>query len=254
MTTRPIRAMFALATIGMISCSVWATTLSDVTFQIRASNDMGSGTWELRINPEDLNGDYDWALPSPVNIMSSTGEKLGTLTEASLFYADPDGVDGPASQQVTLGFAVQAGALDTDFSIDSAFVQFAPIANASGRASASITATDVLGGGAVLTGSGPGGGAYLAQYNGFVPGGATFAEGIQSVIAPINGSNSGSLNEPNGGGFQAIGGSVANMSAQLNFNLTAFDIASGTSNYEIVPEPASLGLLLIGAATMFRRR
>ncbi|MBI5864678.1 MAG: PEP-CTERM sorting domain-containing protein, partial [Planctomycetes bacterium] len=37
------------------------------------------------------------------------------------------------------------------------------------------------------------------------------------------------------------------------FTLSPFDLASGTTTFEIIPEPASLALLLIGGLLIRRR-
>jgi hypothetical protein len=44
------------------------------------------------------------------------------------------------------------------------------------------------------------------------------------------------------------------MSAQFSFMLSAFDAASGTSNYQIVPAPGALALLGLGGLAATRRR
>jgi len=50
-----------------------------------------------------------------------------------------------------------------------------------------------------------------------------------------------------------IAGSVSDMSTQISFTLSPNDLASGTSVFEIVPEPASV-LLLIAGLVLVRRR
>jgi uncharacterized protein (TIGR03382 family) len=148
-----------------------------------------------------------------------------------------------------------AGAMDTEFTITSALLSFGtPIDPASGRATAAVTVTDLLGNGAQLTGLGPGGGAYVAGYNGLVPGGSTFAELIPSLAAPAFSSNAVDSDFPGGGAFAAIAGGVNDMSAQFNFTLSANDLASGTSNFEIIPAPATMALLGVGALLGRRRR
>ena len=224
--------------------SVATADVSEIVFEIAANNVAGGGAFQVRESEGTWNGDvFTWILEEPVNIMD--GQMLiATLETAEvMLQADP---------QVNLGFSVQASDVNTAFTITSALLSFPTINNAEGRASAAFTVTDTNFTGATLTGIGPNGGAYLAQYNGFVPGGATFAEGIELIEAPQGGSMIGVINVPEIG-FLPIADPVDDMSTQINFMLTAHDLASGTSNFEIVPEPSGLLLLLVGLAAVRRR-
>jgi hypothetical protein len=55
-------------------------------------------------------------------------------------------------------------------------------------------------------------------------------------------------------GYAPIADPVADMSAMISFELSADDLASGTTNFVIVPEPTSLGLLALGVIGLLRRR
>jgi MYXO-CTERM domain-containing protein len=57
----------------------------------------------------------------------------------------------------------------------------------------------------------------------------------------------------NTGGWLEIPGAVSSMQVEYSFVLSAGDQASGSSNYAIVPEPAGLALLVVGAALVRRR-
>ncbi len=177
--------------------------------------------------------------------------------------ADPDAETSVTYVQdpvINLNFSVQAGGNPTTFHIASALLTFPTIANAQGAASAAISVTDSLGDGATLTGIGATGGAYLAQYNGFAganpPAGTTFAELHPLITVAPFGTATASADVPMGGGFAPIAAPVSDMSALVSFELTPFDLASGTSVYTIIPEPASLALVVLcgGLVVGHRRR
>jgi hypothetical protein len=199
-------------------------------------------------------GDYDragdvwtWTMPEPHEFWHE-GTFLGRLdTFTATIVGDPE---------VNLSFSVQAGAADTAFHIGSALLSdFDPITDAIGYAHASYTLTDFDANSAALTGVGDTGGAYLAQYNGWAgdpfggPQGTTFAEGIFSMSAGFLETVTDDFDYPESG-YVAIEDTVYDMSSLVSFTLTAQDLASGTSSYVIVPEPATLALLVLGTVAM----
>jgi hypothetical protein len=189
---------------------------------------------------------WHWVLPAAVDI------KVGDTLLATLRTAEVTIRQDP---QVSLAFSVMAGAANTHFLISSAMVPINPaLVNPDAKASVGISVTDNMGDGVTLTGTGGAGAnrSYLAHYNGFVPGGAAFAEEIALVSTADPFGTATSSSAVPVAGYQTIAGSVADMSAMLDFTLTPFDMASGTSFYEIVPEPATFGLLVL--ALVLRRR
>jgi MYXO-CTERM domain-containing protein len=171
------------------------------------------------------------------------GTLVGTLSGLHMdIYDDP---------QVVLNFTAQANAADTKFIFTSALVSFAALTNPTGQASAGVTVTDNNFNGALLSGQESNGAAYWANYNGLVPGGTNYASFFSSVSATaLEGTHTDNANQ----GPTPIAGSVSDMSAQFSFMLSAFDAASGTSNYQIVPAPGALALLGLGGLAAMRRR
>ena len=238
------------AAVACLVAGVARAELSPIVFELHAANQGGSGTYQVLFEDGDYDpetGFYFWKLSEPIVIE----DELSLAPIAMLWGASVSFFDDP---EVNLGFDVEAGSTETIFTITSALVGFPAIDPAEGRASAALTVTDTDGDGATLTGQGPRGGAYLAQYNGMVPGGETFAELIDSLIAPGGRSAAVAASFPGGGDFSPIPLPVVDMSAEFKFTLTANDLASGTSHFEIVPEPGAIGLLLVGLGVAVRRR
>jgi len=212
-------------------------------------------TYEVVQGPD---GNWSFASNEPWTMYATDGTALAILnpvedTEgqcSATYIADP---------VVNLSFSVQAGSMSptTTFMIGSALLAFPTINGAIGRASAGYSVTDTEGDAAILDGIGdPAGaqGAYLAQYNGFAGtvSGTTFCEFFPLITALPDQTAAPSQNEP-AVGFNAIVPPVSDMSSFVSFTLTRNDLASGTTNFEIIPEPASLALLLVGAALLRRR-
>jgi|GEM_PF-1266927 len=227
--------------------------LPEVVFEITAELDPVSVTIPVLGEWFDYNECTDtwtWATDGPQDFMAND-LYLGTLSQFSAeIVGDPE---------INLNFAVQAGPAATTFHIASAVLDdFDPISNAQGYAHASYTLTDFDGNQADLTGIGDTGGAYLAQYNGWAgapmgPTGTTFAEGIESMHAGFIETVDQDFDHPESG-FVPIGDTVESMSALVSFELSAEDLASGTSNFVIIPEPAALVSLALIAGFALRRR
>lgn len=241
--------LMSVLVVGLVT-SVAVGGISNVVLSVQASNTAGSGRFEVFFSQMTYNPTiqaYTWALSTPLTILDDvTFDPVATLNSATLMLR--------LNPQITMGFAVTAGDTETTFIIDSALLSFPTIPQsvAEGRASAGVTVTDAGGDGALLTGMGAGSTAYLAQFNGFVPGGTTFTNLITPLAAPPGGSNSASDADPPSGN-RLVGADVSDMSARAWFRLSAHDLASGTSLYRIIPEPATL-VLLLGGALVLRRR
>jgi hypothetical protein len=240
----------------MVAVSGAKADVPDVVFEITAQAGQVGASFSVLAEW----GDYDpvtqtwtYSLDEAVDFWSND-VFLGSLTgfEAQV-VGDPE---------VNLSFSVQSGPSDTAFYIASALLDVNPPipgSVAEGYAHASYTLTDFDGGSAVLSGIGNTGGAYLAQYNGWAgdpfngPQGTTFAEGIYAMNAGFLETVTMDFDHPETG-YLPIGETVEDMSSLVSFTLSAQDLASGTSSYVIVPEPASVGLLVLGASALLRRR
>jgi hypothetical protein len=235
-----------------------AADMFGAILQLEATSDGGSGSWSpgprdgVCCLQMDGNGDIErlsWHLIRPIDVFSDRNpdQVLATLESATVTY-----INDP---QVNMDFAVQAGTEDTEIKLASSLLSFPTIYDAEGVASAAYTVADLDGDGVTLTGIGDTGGAYLAQYNGWAAFllGTTFAEVIETLSADAWSTDSVSVDVPETGTL-SIDDPVYDMSALAHFNLTANDLASGTTTYVIVPEPGSLLLLVLGLAAAARVR
>lgn len=242
---RMVSLLFALLTLSVI-LPVAAADLGQTILTITATTGRAEGTLEISQSDGHWDGDdFFWSVDHPLDICAPGGAVIGQFGPASVaFYADP---------QVNLGFAVQATDSATSFTISSSLLSFPTISPAAARADAAFTLQDFMGFGATLTGAGPGGGAYLTQYNGFVPGGTTFGEGISfmQVLPPDVLTTLNYASDPMG--LYLPIGAASDMSSQIAFTLSPFAFASGSANFEIIPEPTALLLMLVGLVAARRR-
>lgn len=231
-------SFLTLVVLGAVTLTAQAGEVSSTFFAIEVTSDLGSESWSIASEDVDYNPATEtWS-------WNASGIALGdvaTLDQAFLTIAgDP---------QIAMGFALTAGAADTTVTITSAVLSFDPLVNPDGAASAGVTLTEA--GGyppASLVGlAGDLGSAYAAYYN--VPPGTVFAEFVPALYTSTTTSGSG-----NTGGWVLISDTASSMQAQYSFTLSAMDLASGTSNFLIVPEPAALALLAAGALALLRRR
>ncbi len=157
---------------------------------------------------------------------------------------------------VSLSFALIAGNSTTTFTVSSAVVSFLPMVNPDAYATAKIGVTDRNGDGATLTGLFPTPGAYAAQWQGGSY--SNWAELIAQVVAPVNGSTTVTERKPAlPTTYGTISGTVTDIKSEFNFTLTSKDLATGSSTFEVVPEPGTilaLGSSLCGFAGLILRR
>lgn len=197
-------------------------------YRITATSAAGQATWAVAA-PVGEPHFWDWRTTTTIEMRdSSSGNLIATLNPTG----GGCGVQYVEDPVIGMTFSVQAGAAPTTFSISSAVLFFPAIPAPEGRASAAYTVTDFNGDGATLVPfSAPM--SYHAIYNGPTP----FADLVGPFGAGAFSSSSLSDALPAGPGFLPIGVAVSDMQVTLDFTLSPFDLASGTTIYVMQPRP-----------------
>jgi hypothetical protein len=151
-----------------------------------------------------------------------------------------------ADPEVGIEFATRAGYSATTYSFLSDVVTFGALVNPTASASAAISLTDRTGNGATITGLFDGGKVHQAKYNGS----SVFANLVSGYSAPSGASPTGYEQT----GTEVISGSVSSIESEFRFTLSARDSASGTSTFAVIPEPATIAILAIGALSLIRKK
>ncbi len=246
MTKRIVLGFVALSLIVAAPASVLAD-VSDIIFRVTATNEAGTGSFEATFDQMiyyPVQQAWVWGTGA-VPIEDEFGTPIALLQNANvLLQADP---------KIAVGFSVQSGASLTTFTIESAVLSFPTISDAvsEGMASVSMNVSDAWGGdGVTLAELGaPGSGIYQTFYNTD----QLFVNLISMVSAGPGGSGNMFQNYPPVG-YTDVAGDVSSMHSWFGFTLTPGDIGGATSLYEIVPEPATFGLLVVLALVAVRRR
>ncbi len=253
---------------GVALIGLASQALADITgdpLSLSVSSAAGTGTWRVRATDGVWSADhqtwsYDGANDPRGHLDTTAGSTTfgrwvfdvrdsATSEIVATLPLDDISIEFQQDPQVILNIGVVAGAAATNFTISSALVSYGAIPNSIATASAGLSVTDRNGNGATLTGLYGGSNAYLAQYNGYVPGGSTFTTLVGPIAAGafLTGSGSGNAGPTNIG-------TTSDMSAQWSFTLSARDSATGTSTYIITPAPGSMALLGVGGLLIGRRR
>ena len=235
-------AVFCTAIILLLTGSGQAAFIGPIVkIHAKSASGTAEATWQV---PQDLKDGSELvtlAINRPIGF-SPSSDSIGNI-ESLLIELDGD----PA---VDLQFAVNAGTEETTFTITSAIVSFPGIMNPQAFASAAITLTDgssLPGDGGFVSVRAPNAGVYQATYNS----GTVFQDLIGTLTLDGPGSTSANFTSD----LLTIPGMVTDIQSQFSFTLSAYDRASGTSRFEVVPEPTSLAALLLGlGGLMFVRR
>jgi hypothetical protein len=195
--------------------------------------------------PDGAPDRVQWELDRPQELRTNGEDSTLVATIESLLVT----LDGDPA--VDLSFAVTAGNQLTTFHILSALVTFSPLVDPPAYASAGITLTDGApwpGDGATVAPVPPNTGIFRAMYNGD----QIFAEIIDKQQIFTRGTIVGYADT----GLQTIPGPVWSIQTEYVFTLTAKDHASGTSRFEVIPEPSTWTMLAsLGAVALaFLRR
>ena len=226
-----------------------AADTTECVLEILATNGTTSGTFAVPYDPACWDGDtYFWELEGTVDIMDGAtvvgtiGDVDGLLPTTITYVDDPE---------VHINFVMTAGTTDTVFTVTSTHMTFPTIGNALAKSEVGINLSDRNGDGALLTAVDPHTGVSFSHYNGLAPGGTMFSELLDTDMVV---SEWGSLAAGDDtGGFQPIGEPISSMSAQIQFQVSAGDLASGSSTFIVVPEPSALLMLAAGLALLRRR-
>lgn len=205
-------------------------------------------------------GTESWSIPLPLNWTFADehtwqpGDCTVYCGSEPMFDVTGVFVRLKADPEVELVFNVKNRTSQTaTFTVNSAVLGFTePLVNNWAYATAGITLTDGGINGAALTGLQTGAKAYEAKFNGT----SVFADLVPSFsVLPGQGTDTKNERYP-AVDTVMIPGSVSSISSQFKFTLSPGDLASGTSSFVIgaIPEPATLGLLLVGSAILGAKR
>jgi hypothetical protein len=221
-----ISALGLLALFGVLVATAEAGVHGSA-YSITATSANGSATYVIQA-PEGDHSYWNWSTTERIEMRDPTSDNLIAVLNPNNEGCEVHYVEDPV---IGFAFAVQAGAVPTAFVFSSGELAFAAIPAPEGRASAAHTLTDFNGDGASLTPFGLK--SYHATYNVVTP----FADLISAFGSPSYTSTPASESNPAGPGFLPIGVAVSSMRVDIDFVLSPFDLASGTSIYVIQSRP-----------------
>lgn len=232
------RWLAVAAILGVTSAAAACIRVSDTALQIEASSAAGSGAVDVSLDAlswDAATQSLSWEPVSAVPIVDpETAAVIATLENAVLEFRD--------CSEVALEFELEAGGSQTTVVFRTGQLSFGTIGSdvAEGRATASFSLTDLDGDGAQMVGLGGGGmGAFRAYFNGAAPDGTLFAH-LVALISISGGTGSASQRDPTFG-YRAVGTAVSDMSVEVAFTLTPHDRLTGSTSFDVEPDPADCG-------------
>lgn len=257
---RTTLCLAALAGVLVLPAAASAS-VEDFALQIQASNPVRGMSEVVTIPLSELDYDpvkdeYSWSPNGDLELYNPSDPLLpvAILNSAEFKYTFGD------VKKLNASWNVSAGEGDTEVWIRTGTMLFPtlPASETIARATTSIGVSD----------QGPGDGDDHARIEEVPSNGEGIYEAFYTppsqpevkfagliAWADINGSGSGSASQsqPDGVGFDSLNAEVNRMRTAFHFNLSAGDQGTATSNFFLLPEPASM-LLLLGVAGLIRRR
>jgi len=232
-----MKKSWVLATVLLVGAlAVPASANMILTIDCSAAGLSGSQQFLVQCNA----GVVDWTLPAAVDVVAANGTRLAAIRQLTL--------QSDTEPYVNVRFAVEAAETDTTFRISSTIVSFATLTDPKAYASAGVTLTSNEDG-ATITGLLDGGTLYEARYNHT----SVYADLVSSFSIAADQTITHGQRLPTSG-YATIAGGVSSIESEFYFTLSALDQASGTSRFEVVPEPMTMGLLTLGGLVMLYRR
>jgi hypothetical protein len=191
---------------------------------------------------ETLNGGFDY-----------TSDETKQISLSGIGFIEKLQFSGKADPEIGVEFGVRAGGSATTFTISSGLETFAALTDPAAYASAGITLTDrAPPTGATLIGLFTDGKANQALYNN----GATVFANLVSGFGMPSGQTTQTKDEEKGNEVSmiTINDTLTSIESNFYFSLSAKDSAAGTSTFVVVPEPATMALLGLGALSLIRRK
>jgi hypothetical protein len=239
---------------GIVIMTVLLTAIGyacpiSTTIKVTATNGSDIGSQEFAINIAEADDWFEWTLDGERDIVSDNGNLLGSIKYLKLKVLE----DPATSVEFSLDNYGDS-AIIAKVTVDT--ITFDPITNPEAYASASMTLTDRNQDGATITGLYDGK-AYRAVYNGS----SVYANLVDSFTAGTGKTVTQSEDNPLMGGTDVIADTLSSINASFKFTLSAGDSVDGTSYFEVfpvselvVPEPATICLLGLGALSLIRRK
>jgi hypothetical protein len=223
---RPI-VFTMLAGLGLPSSARAVDPTALVT--VRATSAAGhTGTYQVLLNSVNYNADLNrvvWQRTTPTAISDAqNGTLVATLQSVAVSVMN--------TTVINLNCTLRAGATPVVCEIDSILLMFPPQEPGSltGRATASVSVTDLDGDGARVAGIGPPGtGAFIAELEGA---GANFSQLVAEVTVGPFGTAAATQTDPSIG-FRSLSAGPSGMASRLIFELSANDMAAATTSFEL---------------------